>query len=193
MRIPTFECYKTNQHISAIFELMDLSEFSQDEFDIGSFVNRAARHASTDPDSSLEKYLAELEMRLLLSAEDIETNLHDLSMQALRRIPFAVQEIYRLKGDVQGMQDRLGGLTTDIATDAHQARTSVSGLVQLDRAKRNMEAACTTLREATELSGLFVKVEQVFAEGDLPRVAEILSSMRKSLNLVGDVPEFRSD
>lgn len=177
--------------------MADLSEFSVDEFDIASFINRASsrhREASADqPDSaSLDKFLSELEMRLQLTAEDIESSLHDLSMQALRRIPYAVQEIYRLKGDVQGMQDRLGGLTSDIAKDAQQAKGAVSGLVQLDRAKRNMEAACSTLREATELSGLFIKVEQVFAEGDLPRVAEMLSSMRKSLNLVGDVPEFRS-
>jgi hypothetical protein len=39
---------------------------------------------------------------------------------------------------------------------------------------------------------LFVKVEEVFAAGDLPRVAEILASMRRSLSLVGDVPEFRA-
>jgi hypothetical protein len=180
-------------------DMADLSEFSVEDFDIASFINRASsRHleASADqPDSSssgLDKILSELEMRLQLTAEDIESSLHDLSMQALRRIPYAVQEIYRLKGDVQGMQDRLGGLTSDISRDAQQAKGAVSGLVQLDRAKRNMEAACSTLREATELNGLFIKVEQVFAEGDLPRVAEMLSSMRKSLNLVGDVPEFRS-
>lgn len=36
------------------------------------------------------------------------------------------------------------------------------------------------------------QVEEVFAAGDLPRVAEILASMRRSLSLVGDVPEFRA-
>ncbi|GFH07704.1 uncharacterized protein HaLaN_02541, partial [Haematococcus lacustris] len=55
-----------------------------------------------------------------------------------------------------------------------------------------MELACSTLKEATELSGLFVKVEEVFASGDLPRVAEMLGMMRRSLALVGDVPEFKA-
>jgi hypothetical protein len=32
------------------------------------------------------------------------------------------------------------------------------------------------------------QVEEVFMTGDLPRVAEILSSMRKSLNLVRSEP-----
>ena len=37
-----------------------------------------------------------------------------------------------------------------------------------------------------------LQVEEVFTLGDLPKVAEILSSMRRSLSLVGDVPEFRA-
>lgn len=39
---------------------------------------------------------------------------------------------------------------------------------------------------------LHPQVEEVFAAGDLPRVADMLSSMRRSLSLVGDVPEFRA-
>ena len=35
------------------------------------------------------------------------------------------------------------------------------------------------------------QVEEVFAAGELPRVAEMLGVMRRSLALVGDVPEFR--
>jgi len=36
------------------------------------------------------------------------------------------------------------------------------------------------------------QVEEVFAAGDLAVVASMLSSMRRSLSLVGDVPEFRA-
>ncbi|KAL6760767.1 hypothetical protein V8C86DRAFT_2548065 [Haematococcus lacustris] len=36
-------------------------------------------------------------MRLQLTAEEIEAGLQDSSAQAMRRIPFAVQEIYRLQ------------------------------------------------------------------------------------------------
>jgi hypothetical protein len=35
------------------------------------------------------------------------------------------------------------------------------------------------------------QVEDLFSTGDLPRVAELLRSMGRSLALVGDVPEFR--
>jgi len=34
-------------------------------------------------------------------------------------------------------------------------------------------------------------VETVFAGGDVPAIAEMLATMRRSLLLVGDVPEFK--
>jgi hypothetical protein len=41
------------------------------------------------------------------------------------------------------------------------------------------QAGCATLREAAELSGAFKRVEEVFAAGDLPRVADMLRSMAR--------------
>ena len=46
-------------------------------------------------------------------------------------------------------------------------------------------------QEATELSALFLRVETVFAGGDVPAIADMLATMRRSLLLVGDVPEFK--
>lgn len=164
--------------------------FGEDGFDPISWINNACNNKATD--EPLEKFLAELEMRLQLNAEDIEATLSDNSAQAMRRIPFAIQEIYRLQGDIQGMQDQVQVLAGSVQRDATDARGSVEHISQLHLVKANMENACNSLKEATELSGLFVKVEEVFAAGDLPKVAEILASMRRSLSLVGDVPEFRA-
>ena len=50
---------------------------------------------------------------------------------------------------------------------------------------------CARVQEATELSALFLRVETVFAGGDVPAIAEMLATMRRSLLLVGDVPEFK--
>ncbi|GLC36637.1 hypothetical protein PLESTM_000483600 [Pleodorina starrii] len=170
--------------------MVDVGDFAEDGFDSISWVNQACR--TRPAEEPLEKFLAELEMRLQLSAEDIEATLSDNSAQAMRRIPFAIQEIYRLQGDIQGMQDQVQVMAQTVQRDAGEARASVGHISELHRVKANMESACSSLKEATELSGLFVKVEEVFAAGDLPKVAEILASMRRSLSLVGDVPEFRA-
>ncbi|MEW5297703.1 MAG: hypothetical protein WDW36_000890 [Sanguina aurantia] len=168
----------------------ELSEFSDPAFDATGWINASCRDRQSE--EPLDKYLAELEMRLQLTAEEIESVLQDHSATALRRIPFAVQEVYRLQGDIQGMQDNVGMLSTSVSREAGAAAESVSTLSSLDQVKRNMQAAVSTLTEATQLSGMFVKVEEVFTSGDLPLVASILSAMRNSLTKVGDVPEFRA-
>lgn len=170
--------------------MADLTEFAEDGYNAKLWINQACQQRPGE--EPLEKFLAELEMRLQLTAEEIESTLMDNSAQAMRRIPFAIQEIYRLQGDIQGMQDQVKIIASQVKRDAAEAAQAVEPISQLDKVKRNMESACSTLKEATELSGLFVLVEDVFATGDLPRVAEMLSSMRKSLSLVGDVPEFRA-
>jgi hypothetical protein len=137
----------------------DYSEFSDERFDVKAWINRAC--SAQNSEEPLERSLAELEMRLQLNAEEIESSLHDLSVNAMRRIPVAVQEIYRLLGEIQGMQDQLRGLASNVNHHASVATASVSNLQRLDKVKGNMESACNTLKEATELSGLFVKVSHM--------------------------------
>ena len=137
--------------------MADLEHFGDEQFDAKRWINGCC--TSRPSEEPIEKYLAELEMRLQLSAEEIESGLQDHSSQAMRRIPFAVQEIYRLFGDVQGMQDQVKILAHQVQLDAAEAAQSVETIARLDCIKRNMEAACSTLREATELSGLFIKVD----------------------------------
>jgi hypothetical protein len=169
---------------------MDFSEFVDPGFSPAAWVNAAC--AQRPDGEAPERHLAELEMRLQLAAEEIEATLQDCSTAAMRRIPFAVQEIYRLQGDAQGLQDQAQLLARQAQRDAAEASGVVEPLVRLALVRGNMEVACSTLREATELSSLLVRVEEVFAAGDLPRAAEVLSSMRRSLSAVGDVPEFRA-
>jgi conserved oligomeric Golgi complex subunit 7 len=55
-----------------------------------------------------------------------------------------------------------------------------------------MEAACNTLREASGLSSLFQRADDLFNSGDLVRIADALQQMKRGLSVVGDsLPEFR--
>lgn len=77
---------------------MSDADFLDEAFDTKAWVNAAcAQHSAAISHEPLEKFLAELEMKLQLAAEEIEASLQDSSAQAMRRIPFAVQEIYRLQ------------------------------------------------------------------------------------------------
>ena len=50
------------------------------------------------------RFVAELEMRLQLAAEELSTSLTASSGAALRRVPYAQQEAARLRGDVRTLQ-----------------------------------------------------------------------------------------
>jgi hypothetical protein len=55
-----------------------------------------------------------------------------------------------------------------------------------------MEAACNTLREASGLSSLFQRADDLFNSGDLVRIADALQQMRRGLSVVGNsLHEFR--
>lgn len=51
-------------------------------------------------------------------------------------------------------------------------------------------SSAVLLQEATQLSHLFQSIEAAFASADLQKVAGMLATMRRSLKLVANVPEF---
>jgi len=168
--------------------MADLAEFSQPGFDPKAWINAAC--SARPEEESLERFLSELEMKLQLTAEDVEAALETHSNRILQRIPTAVQEVQRVKSDVRALQSDTQRIYDQLDSSHRKAAASVAPLASLDFVKGRMEGACNTLREATELSNLFGTVEEVFATGNLPRVADVLSTMRRSLAAVGDVPEF---
>lgn len=75
--------------------MVNFNDFNDAGFDPVAWVNAAAN--AKPGEEALERYLAELEMKLQLHAEELEAGLAEASTQAMRRIPFAVQEIVRLQ------------------------------------------------------------------------------------------------
>ncbi|KAF9601995.1 hypothetical protein IFM89_024541 [Coptis chinensis] len=67
----------------------------------------------------------------------------------------------------------------------------IDALAKVDIVKQRMEAAYETLQDVAGLTQLSASVEDVFASGDLPQVAETLANMRHCLFVaVGEVAEF---
>mmetsp|Transcript_7638 Transcript_7638/g.19644 ORF Transcript_7638/g.19644 Transcript_7638/m.19644 type:complete len:657 (+) Transcript_7638:177-2147(+) len=168
--------------------MADLSEFSRTDFNPKGWINAAV--AARQPDEALERFLAELEMKLQLTAEDAEAALEANSRRVMQRIPAAAQEVARIQADVAALQSDTQGILEQLDTATRQAQSSVAPLAALDTVKGRMESACNTLKEASELSNMFASIEEVFSGGDLPHLAEVLSTMRARLATVGDVPEF---
>ncbi|KAK9865012.1 hypothetical protein WJX84_005766 [Apatococcus fuscideae] len=169
--------------------MADVEDFSTTDFSAKAWVN--ATCSIRPGEEPLERYLGELEMRLQLAAEDVEAGLTDRSQAALQLIPSAVHDVLRAQGDVVGLKAKVGVTLQQLDAARRLAAASVAGLAEIDAVKQRMEAAASTLKEATELSDLFNRIHTIFASGDLNRISETLASMRRSISLVQDVPEFR--
>eukprot|EP00241_Pyramimonas_parkeae_P016908 CAMPEP_0114299448 /NCGR_PEP_ID=MMETSP0059-20121206/12979_1 /TAXON_ID=36894 /ORGANISM="Pyramimonas parkeae, Strain CCMP726" /LENGTH=798 /DNA_ID=CAMNT_0001421921 /DNA_START=64 /DNA_END=2460 /DNA_ORIENTATION=+ len=170
--------------------VVDLATFSEKDFDAKAWVNGAC--TSKPAEENLEKYLAELEMKLQLLAEDIAVSLEDHSTQALQRVPRALGEVARVKADGESMQGAVNGLLQKLMEAQASSQNSVQLLSEVDAVKRRLESAKETMGEASGLAELMESVEDVFAGTDLKLMASTLVRMRRGLKVVGSVPEFNN-
>lgn len=151
-------------------------------------------HAPSAPDGwpAPHRSLVELETKLHLAAEEVEVSLDGARSRALRHIPSAAQDAVSLRSELASLAATITALRKQLEGERAAAAANVAVLREADVVKGRMEAACKTLQEATELSALFARMEDVFAAEDLPRAAATLATMRRSLALVAGVPEFSS-
>ncbi|KAI3425696.1 hypothetical protein D9Q98_007673 [Chlorella vulgaris] len=158
--------------------MTDISAFGDEAFDAKAFINQAC--TAKTGDEPLERFLAELEMKLHLSAEDVSLYLQDHSGRAMQRIPAAAKELLRIKDDVASLRASAAGALSQLEeAGGGEAAAVVAQLRELDV-------------EAAGLSALFQQVDAYFESGSLQRVADALAGMRRGLAVVGDsVAEFR--
>ena len=168
---------------------MDVSAFSNQDFDTKEYINGALKGYSEDSD----RRVAELEMRLHLAAEDVSLYLQDYTLKCSQRIPTAIKELMRIREDAMALRTSVATVLAQLQDISSGPAADVIHLIQeLDVVKQRMEAGCSTLQQAAGLSSLFQRAEELFASRDLSRIAEAITGMRKGISVVGEsVPEFR--
>ncbi|CAI5474395.1 unnamed protein product [Closterium sp. Yama58-4] len=171
--------------------LVDLNAFADEHFDPKAWVNDAC--AALPPEEPPEKFFADIEMKLQLLSEDMSGALEEQSAGALLRVPRAVRETKRVRDDAVSLKGTVASILQRLQQVEATSAASVAVLAKVDAVKQQMEAARDTLQYAAGLAQLSASVEQVFASGDLPRVAETLANMRRCLEVVGDAPEFAAN
>ncbi|MQM09770.1 hypothetical protein Taro_042646 [Colocasia esculenta] len=169
--------------------VVDLGEFAEEGFDPKRWINASleARH----PQDPLDRYISDLEESLRSSAENIADTLEKESADALRRVPLAVRDVLRLRDEAQALRSVVSSILLKLKKAGETSSESVAALSRIDAVKRRMEAAYETLQDAAGLTQLSATVEDVFASGDLPRVAETLANMRHCLSAVAEFANVR--
>lgn len=129
-------------------------------------------------------------MKLQMVYEEIDASLEEQSATALLRVPRATRDVIRLRDDALSLRSSVASILQKIIKAEGSSAESIATLATIDTVKRRMESAYETLQDAAGLTQLSSTVEDVFASGDLPRVAETLANMRHCLSAVGEVAEF---
>ncbi|XP_078448146.1 conserved oligomeric Golgi complex component-related / COG complex component-like protein [Wolffia australiana] len=168
--------------------VIDLREFAEEQFDAKRWINAAlsARH----PQDTLGRYISDLEESLRSSSESMADTIEKESADALRRVPLAVRDVLRLRDEATALRSVVSSILLKLKKAGDASSESVAALGAIDAVKQRMESAFEILQDAAGLTQLSATVEDVFASGDLPRVAETLGNMRHCLSAVGEVAEF---
>eukprot|EP00210_Caulerpa_lentillifera_P006484 g6196.t1 len=167
-----------------------MTEFEDASFSVRDWINDACRKKPAG--EALDKYLTQLETKLQLKCEDVEKEIETCAVQLAREIPHVLTSTAQIKNEVFQLQSTVSDTAAKLKTRSLAAQSVIGGIKEIHHIKSNMQSACSSLKEAAELSELFVRVDAVFNTGDIFAMAKIMTTIHHSLKFVGNVPEFES-
>jgi hypothetical protein len=164
---------------------MSLSPFDgSGAFDAVAWVNTELAQAGCG--EALDVHIAELLLRLQLTAQGINTRVEEGMARLLGSIPRALREVERLSRDSDSLQRGLGVLAAPLATADPAA---VETLQHLHRIRSNVDASLAVLERTAAWERLAEEVEQGFSARDLVAVAERLGALRAGLAPLAGMPD----
>lgn len=102
----------------------------------------SARGAITHP---ARRFLAELEVKVQLAAEDLQQGLYDNSTTLTSKVVLMSSELVRTREDVLALAATVGSLASQVAADERSCSVAASRLRKLDTVKQRVLGAKTTL------------------------------------------------
>ncbi|XP_064395035.1 conserved oligomeric Golgi complex subunit 7-like [Halichondria panicea] len=169
---------------------MDLSRFSDENFEVKEWVN-GALNTHKDKQTSVDVHASTLVMKLQLFIQELNKSVEDTSMQMLNNLPRVLRDVESVRQEASLLNEQMMVVKEDIKRVESDTAHSMQTLVELDRVKQRMLLSQTALQEADNWTTLSENVEEVFATGDIQQIAEKLAGMQQSLNVLHDVPDYQ--
>lgn len=168
---------------------MDLTRFSDPDFDVKEWVNGALR-AHKDPTTPLDAYASTLVMKLQLFIQEVNSTIEETSAQIVQGLPKVLRDVESVRQEAQLLKEQMTVVKEDIKLIESNTAHSMKVLVEVDSMKTKMVASQRALQEADNWTTLFADVEDVFASQDLQKISMKLVGMQQSLTVLHDVPDF---
>lgn len=170
---------------------MDFTAFSDENFEVKSWVNSVLAESTEPLANSNENYASQLAMKLQLFIQEVNKSLEETSQEVLHNLPRVVRDAEAIRQEVMVLQSEMRAVKDDVAKVEHDTAKSMQMLLKIDGLKSRMQGACKALQDADNWTTLSADVEEVFQSRDFVAIAAKLQGMQQSLKILVDIPDYK--
>uniref|UniRef100_U5EWI3 Conserved oligomeric Golgi complex subunit 7 n=1 Tax=Corethrella appendiculata TaxID=1370023 RepID=U5EWI3_9DIPT len=157
---------------------MDISAFSDDNFDAAEWINKTYKNSENS--QSKDVFVSSKLRKLQLYVQQVNSALEDTSQQVIQNMPRIMKEATVLAAETETLRKTMNGVQNEIAKV--QRETSALGkLERLDDLKSKLQNAKQALQETDGWGKLTSELDDLLERNDINLSSEKLLALQKSL------------
>ncbi|KAF7991452.1 hypothetical protein HCN44_008764 [Aphidius gifuensis] len=167
---------------------MDISAFSDDDFDVKKWINM--KFKSTEAQGDKDAYVSTLVMKLQLYVQQFNGSLEETSQSVLSSLPRILRDTQILQQEALSLKEKMVSVKQEIAKVDNDTSSSMMALEKIDKIKMSLQLAKQSLHEADNWSVLANDIEELFETDDIENIAVKICSMQKSLSMLSNAIDY---
>ncbi|XP_057670928.1 conserved oligomeric Golgi complex subunit 7 [Diorhabda carinulata] len=168
---------------------MDISAFSNDDFDTKEWVNEILKHSEKAQDSN---YTMSLVMKLQLYVQQVNNALEDTSQQVLASLPKILRDVKSLQQEAVLLKEKMATVRAEIEKIEHDTGQSISNIEKLDSMQNKLILAKQGLHESDNWTILVNDLEEVFDSKNIENISNKILGMQNSLKLLINLEDYEN-
>ncbi|XP_974190.1 conserved oligomeric Golgi complex subunit 7 [Tribolium castaneum] len=167
---------------------MDISAFSDDNFDTKAWINDVLKNAETQ--DKKENYTMSLVMKLQLCVQQVNSALEDTSQQILMSLPKIIRDTKNLNQEAAILKEKMAAVRSEIVKIEQDTGKSINTIEKLDTIKNELNMAKQGLHESDNWTILVNDLEEVFDSKNIENISAKIIGMQRSLQLLVNVSDY---
>ncbi|CAG9765243.1 unnamed protein product [Ceutorhynchus assimilis] len=170
---------------------MDISSFSNDNFDLKEWVNQTLKSGETQTqDKKDSNYTMGLVMKLQLYVQQVNNSLENSSQQVLSSLPKIMRDTKVLQEEALVLKKKMGQVKQEIVQIEQDTRNSINTIEKLDKMKNKLSIAKQGLHESDNWTILVNDLEEIFDSKNIEAISNKILGMQSSLKLLVNVSDY---
>ncbi|KAK4467893.1 hypothetical protein MN116_008504, partial [Schistosoma mekongi] len=166
--------------VVVVVVVYEFDHFTRSDFNHIHWINEALKSSASDP-SHLDQKASDLALQLQTQMNDVMQTLDHTCHEAIMAIPRVLREIDAVRIDALTLEADLKSLQQDNLQVDNKSQSIVNSLVELDRTRKNAQAAADALRETDRWINLTQCIDDLFETGDLDQLCSSIEGMDQCL------------